>query len=106
MHRVTFLLSTRDESYPENQCNFPSKIIETLLHNRIVISTIAYKQLDGINYFKVDSNCDAFKRQVLEICNKPNEVFKQYANQGGVVKKMFSTEVWNKTITEIENWSK
>ena len=106
LHKVTYQLSTRDESYPENQCNFPSKIIETLLHNRIVISTITYKQLDGINYFKVYSNCDAFKRQVLEICNKPNEVLKQYANQGSLVKKMFSTEVWNKTMTDIENWSK
>ena len=106
MHRVTFLLTTRDGSYPENQCNFPSKIIETLLHNKIVISTITYKQLDGINYFKVDSNCDGFKRQVLEICNKPNEVLKQYANQGSLVKKMFSTEVWNKTMTDIENYSK
>lgn len=106
MHRVTYQLSTRDESYPENKCNFPSKIIESLLHNRIVISTITYNQLDGINYFKVDSNCDAFKRQVLEICNKPNEILKKYANQSGVVKKMFSTEVWNKVMTNIENSSK
>jgi hypothetical protein len=106
MHRVTYQLSTRDENYPENQCNFPSKIIESLLHNRIVISTIAYKQLDEIKYFKVDSNCDAFKRQVSEICSKPNEVLMQYANQGALVTKMFSTEVWNKTMTDIENYSK
>lgn len=106
MQRVTYQLSTRDESYPENQCNFPSKIIESLLHNRIVISTIAYKQLDEIKYFKVDSNCDAFKRQVLEICTKPNEVLMQYANQGALVTKMFSTEVWNKTMIDIENYSK
>jgi hypothetical protein len=30
----------------------------------------------------------------------------QYANQGALVAKMFSTEVWNKTMTEIENYSK
>lgn len=106
VHRVTYQLSTRDESYPENQCNFPSKIIESLLHNRIVISTIAYKQLDELKYIKMDSNCDAFKRQVSEICSKPNEVLMQYANQGGLVTKMFSTEVWNKTMTDIENYCK
>jgi hypothetical protein len=106
MHRVTFLLSTRDESYPENQCNFPSKIIETLLHNRIVISTIDYKQLDEIKYVKVDMNCDAFMKQVSEISRKPHEVLMQYANQGALVSKMFSTEVWNKNIAEIENYSK
>lgn len=106
LHKVTYQLSTRDESYHENKCNFPSKIIETLLHNRIVVSTIAYKQIDGINYFKVDSNCDTFKRQILEICNMPNEVLKQYANQTGNVREKFSAKVWNKTMTDIENYSK
>ena len=106
MHKVTYQLSTRDESYPENQCNFPSKIIETLLHNRIVVSTIAYKQLDGIKYFKVDSNYDAFKRQVSEICSKPHEVLMQYANQGDLVAKMFSTDVWYKKMNDIENYRK
>lgn len=105
MQRVTYQLSTRDESYPENQCNFPSKIIESLLHNRIVISTIEYKQLDEIKYFKVDFNCDSFMKQVSEICSKSHEDLMQYANQGGLVTKMFSTEVWNKTMTEIENYS-
>lgn len=106
MHKVSYQLSTRDESFPENQYNFPSKIIETLLHNRIVISTIAYKQLDGIKYFKVNSNCENFKEQVLKICNMPNEDLILYANQSGIVTEMFSTEVWNKTMTDIENYSK
>ena len=106
LHRVTYQLSTRDGSYPENQFNFPSKIIESLLHNRIVISTIAYKQLGELKYFKVDSNCSIFKRQILEICNKPNEVLMQYANQGALVTKMFSTEVWNNTMTDLEKYSK
>jgi hypothetical protein len=106
MQRVTYQLSTRDESYPENQCNFPSKIIESLLYNRIVISTISYKQLDKIKYFKVDSNCDSFKKQVSKICSKSHEDLMQYANQGPLVAKMFSAEVWNKTMTDIENYSK
>jgi hypothetical protein len=106
LHRVTYQLSTRGESYPENQCNFPSKIIESLLHNRIVISTIAYKQLDEIKYFKVDSNCDVFMSQVSEICSNPDEFLMEYANQGALVANMFSTEVWNKTMTVIENYSK
>ena len=106
IHRVTYQLSTRNESYPENQFNFPSKIIESLLHNRIVISTMSYKQLGEIKYFKVDSNCDAFKMQVLEICNRPKAVLMQYANQVSLVTKMFSTEVWNNTMTNIENYKK
>lgn len=106
LQRVTFVLSTRDESYPENQCNFPSKIIEALLNNRIVISTIYYKQLGGIKYFKVDSNCEKIKRQILEICNKPNKILKKYANQASFLKKILSTEVWSNKMTDIENYSK
>jgi len=106
MYRVTFLLTTRDESYPENQCNFPSKIIEALLHNRIVISTIAYKQLEGIKYFKVDSNCEELKKQVLKICNMSNKNLMQYANQTGIIREMFSTKVWNKIMADIENYRK
>ncbi len=105
-YKVTFLLSTRDESYPENQCNFPSKIIETLLHNRIVISTISYKQLEGIKYFEVDSNCEELKKQVLKICNMSNKNLMQYANQTGIVREMFSTKVWNKIMTDIDNYRK
>jgi hypothetical protein len=103
LHRITFLFSTRNPMLPENQCNFPSKIIESLLHNTIVISTIAYKQLEGIKYFKVDTDCEAFKRQVSEICSKPNDDLMDYANQTGVVREMFSTKVWNETIKDIEN---
>jgi len=106
IHRVTFLLSTRDESYLENQCNFPSKIIETLLNNRIVISTIEYRQLEGVKYFKVDSNCENFKEQVLKICNMPNEDLMQYANQSEIVRENFNTEVWNETMKDIENYRK
>ena len=106
LHKVTYQLSTRDDNYPENQCNFPSKIIETLLHNRIVISTISYKQLEGIKYFKVDSNCEELKKQVLKICNMSNKNLMQYANQTGIVREMFSTKVWNKIMADIENYRK
>lgn len=106
MQRVTYQLSTRDQRFPENQFNFPSKIIETLLHNRIVISTIAYKQLDDLKYFIVDSNYDAFKRQVSDICGLPKNILMQYANQGPFLTQLFGTEVWNKAMIEIENYSR
>jgi hypothetical protein len=71
-----------------------------------VVSTIAYKQLDGIKYFKVDSNYDAFKRKVTVLFNKRNEVLMQYANQGDLVAKMFSTDVWYKKMNDIRNYRK
>lgn len=102
MHSCTFQLSTRDENYPENQCNFPSKIIETLLHNRIIISTIAYKQLGEVKYFKVNSKLEWFVSYIDEISKMPEFQLMQYANQGAKVAEMFSIKVWHETMSKIE----
>lgn len=66
LHKVSFLLSTRDPKEKGNQCNFPSKIIEGILHNRIIISTIKYKQLAGLKYFFVSSDEDELKIKLRE----------------------------------------
>lgn len=101
-HRVSFQLSTRNPRYPENQCNFPSKIIESLLHNRIVVSTIHYEQLVGINYFEVNSDEQSFLHDILNISNMTDQDLMLYANQGEKVTNMFNTDVWNKTMKDIE----
>ena len=102
MHECTYQLSTRDVSYPENQCNFPSKIIEGLLHNRIVISTIEYEQLDGVKYFVVDSDYDIFKKQITAIVNTVEPILMQYSNQGKKVTELFNTQKWNESMRKIE----
>lgn len=102
MHSCTYQLSTRDSRYPENQCNFPSKVIEALLHNRIVVSTIDYKQLTGVRYFKVGSNPDVFKENLQQLVGMDNLQLLNYANQGKRVEELFSTEVWNRTMSGIE----
>lgn len=103
MHECTFMLSTRDASFPENQCNFPSKIIEGLLHNRIIVSTIKYSQLQGIQYFKISSGLDDFSKEINEIMNTPSEMLLDYANQGNEMVRRFNTAVWNDAMTHIEN---
>lgn len=102
MHSITFQLSTRDPNMPENQCNFPSKIIESLLHNRIIISTIEYKQLDGIKYFRSSSEPQFFKQHIEGIMSLSNSSLMEYANQGKKVAVMFCTDVWNETMKRIE----
>ena len=103
LHSVTFLLSTRDPEMPENQCNFPSKIIESLLHNRIIISTIEYKQIDNIKYFKITSQQEFFKQHIDGIAHMSEKSLMEYANQGKKVAEMFSTKVWNETMEMIES---
>lgn len=101
MHEVPFLLSTRHPNYPENQCNFPSKIIEGLLHNRIIISTLHYSQLDGIKYLECPTEVEGFVRFIRETLHQ-KDIF-DYANQSRIVRERFSTEVWNHIMTRIEN---
>lgn len=102
MHSCTFQLSTRDPKSPENQCNFPSKVIETLLHNRIIVSTIEYPQIAHVKYFKVDSVVERFTTQIDNISRMPADTLMEYANQGRNVAEMFSTKVWNEAMSKIE----
>jgi hypothetical protein len=102
LHRITFQLSTRDINFPENQCNFPSKIIEALFHNRIIISTIHYPQIEGVKYFTVKPTKKEFHDGIKTIADLPDEKLLLYANQGNVVKQLFGVEVWNQAMTKIE----
>lgn len=103
LHRSPFLLSTRDPEMPENQCNFPSKIIEGLLHNRIIISTIDYPQLKPISYIKVDAlHLETDLERVMEM---QDESLLKYANQADIVKEKFNVQVWNNTMRYIEDIS-
>ncbi len=101
-HKVSFQLSTRDPESPENQCNFPSKVMEALLHNRIVLTTIHYPQLYGVNYIKIPSDVDGMVKSLLDIVEMPKEKLLKYANQSDIVRQNFSAEVWKNTMNKIE----
>ena len=103
LHNTPFLLSTRNPNAPENQCNFPSKIIEALLHNRIIVSTIHYPQLEGIKYFEVGADLASFINDIQEVISLPAKDLLSYANQGEVVRHRFSVNVWRNAMQEIEN---
>ncbi len=100
---VPFSLNTRKPSAPENLCNFPSKVIEAILYNRIIISTIHYPQLDGIDYFEVASDKETFKQDIRRIAAMDDTELLRYANQGGKAVERFSASRWNEVMTQIEN---
>lgn len=102
LRRCPFLLSTRDPEEPRNQCNFPSKIMEGLLYNKIIISTIHYPQLDGIDYIEVPSEYSALKDAIERITKMTTSDLQRYANQSEKVKKLFNANVWETHIKTIE----
>lgn len=103
LHDTPFLLSTRNPEALENQCNFPSKIIEGLLHNRIILSTLHYAQINGIKYFKVGCDKESLKKSLCEIADMPSSLLLLYANQAGEVKERFNSDVWKEYFVKIEN---
>lgn len=105
-HCCSFQLSTRNPQCVENQCNFPSKIIEALLHNRIVVSTIEYKQLDGVKYLVVPSDMKGFTRAITAIATMSEVELLGYVNQANKVIDLFSTARWKQEMTKIEDFKK
>lgn len=103
LHSITFVFSTRNPKAAENRCNFPSKIIESLLHNRAIISTIGYPQLGNLKYFKVSSDIDEFVHTIGSIVLKDENCIMQYVNQAKETRKKFSSQVWRDTMIELEN---
>ena len=103
LHRSPFLLSTRDPKMPENQCNFPSKIIEGLLHNRIIISTMDYPQLNPIKYLKIDAA--NLERDLSSVINMTSDSLLEYANQAEQTDLMFNAKRWAMEMERIERCS-
>lgn len=96
LETIPFLLSTRDPKATENQCNFPSKIIEALLYNRIIVSTIHYAQLDGIKYFEVSSDVAKFAVDINQILAMSSDNILDFANQSSKVKAKYGVGIWKK----------
>ena len=105
LHHITFCLSTRNINYPENKNNFPSKIIEHLLHNRIVISTIQYEQLSKLKYFHIPGESEKIKKAIQLIIQLNTETVLQYANQSEKVQASFNVDVWKHCMEKIEKFA-
>ena len=106
LHSVTFQLSLRNPCWKDNQCNFPSKIIEALLHNRIIISTMNYPQIEGIEYIRTERSVDGFIKTLHKIRIMQKEKLMTYANQSVLVKEKFNPNVWNGWMKKIEQESR
>ena len=103
LHSVTFQLSLRNPDWGDNSCNFPSKVIEALLHNRIVISTIHYNQINGLKYFETERSEESFVAILKQLCSTSKSELLNYANQGQETINRFSASVWNDWMDKIEN---
>ena len=75
------------------------------MHNRIVISTIHYPQIEGIKYIKTERSIKGFEGTLRRIMSMREEELMNYANQSEIVQKRFNPNVWKEWMTKIEKSS-
>ena len=80
-------------------------MIESLLHNRIVISTIDYVQIQDLKYIKVSNIPHKFENDIKKICEMSETELLNYANQSNTVFNKFNPIQWNEIMHKIENKS-
>ncbi len=95
-------LNTRDPALLENHENFPSKMIEYLLYNKVVISTMRYPQLEGIDYIYVPLEKATFMESLENVLKMPEKELIRYANQGKKLLEKFSPTRWKDEMLKLE----
>lgn len=102
-HSVDFILSLRDPDSPVNRYNFPSKILETLTYNKIVISTIEYPELNGLNYIVLPYSENELRNSIKQIIVEGESArIKLCLNNTGLLRMKYTETVWARTFREIE----
>ena len=106
LHSVDFTLSLRDPLSIVNHYNFPSKILETLAYNKIVISTIEYPELNGVNYLCVPYDKEKLTTYIKNLINtdsKNNTTITACLNNTEILIKKYSEEAWYDVFRSMEN---
>lgn len=104
LQSVDYTLSLRDPASPVNHYNFPSKILETLAFNKVVISTIEYKELDGVNYIVLPYELKEFKKGVNNLLHENNSsLIDKCINNTDILLEKYSEKSWIEAFTKMEN---
>jgi glycosyltransferase involved in cell wall biosynthesis len=103
LSEVTFCLNFRNPSYPENENDFPSKVLEYFSYNKVVISTIKYPELYSFNYFYTPFDNEKITKLVKRILNLSEEKLNKYNSHTDKLKESFSEKIWKSTLLKIEN---
>lgn len=103
LDKIDFVLSLRNPNEEVNLYNFPSKIIETLAHNRPVISTIDYVELKGFNYFTCQYSVDALSELVRKLLIIDEKNMEPYLDNYEILAKRFSESAWQEGFNQMNN---
>lgn len=107
LQNVDFVLSLRHPESEVNHYNFPSKILEALVYNKIVISTIDYPELEGIYYLTAPYETIGFVRFITKLMNEDGvDIVRNSLNNLDVLVCKFSGNAWRIAFDKVENNNK
>ena len=102
--KIDICLNFRNPNLPENNNNFPSKVLEYFSKNKVVMSTIDYPELADFKYIKVPFNKEDIINKVNYILSNRIDL-KYYQDNRQALKNNFSEIKWKEAINNIENYN-
>ncbi len=101
LSRFTYCLSFRDPGIVGNLENFPSKILEYVYFDKMVITTMFYN-LGEIKLFVVPFEKESIKEYLNNIVENKNKVFNQIKANRISLMNNYSVENWIRSIKSLE----
>lgn len=104
LNSVDYVLSLRNPDSSVNTYNFPSKILETLAYNKVVISTIEYPELKGLNYILCKYNPNKLVTLIKGIINnKMNDKINDCLDNSRYLSQIVTERAWINAFEKISN---
>lgn len=100
---IDIVLNLRNPEYIENEYNFPSKILEYFINNKLLISTLKYETIDENLYYYSEYKEESLKKTIEKIVQTDYEYIEQkLKNANNYVLTNFSFDQWNKLVKKVE----
>jgi len=101
---VDICLSLRNPSYDENLYNFPSKVLEFLTHEKMVISTLTYESIEEGVLFHSDYTVTGIRDCIINITSLPDTTLNAHIEKNKqFISRQFSFSAWDEITKQVEN---
>ena len=104
LNNVDIVLNLRDPFNQENLYNFPSKMIESLIQKKVVVSTIKYPQIAEDVYFYTPYDTESLLNTLLKILELDDATLNKIMDKSHLfASRSFSAEAWLNVVNKVEN---